>query len=224
MPRASGARTHRAARVHGRGLARLSAGGAPGTVYGYRVHGPYEPEHGHRFNPNKLLLDPYAQGSWSASCSGTRVLRLHDRRTEEDLSSTSATARRSCQNAASSIRHSLGPRAAAADPVGSHGHLRGARAWLHQAHPAVPQELRGTFRRSRRQAKSSNTSRASASPRSSCCRCTPSIDDSYSRQGAANYWGYNTIGFFAPDPRYSRPARSASSRRWWRIFTTPASR
>ena len=39
----------------------------PGTVYGYRVHGPYEPDAGHRFNPNKLLLDPYAQGSWSAS-------------------------------------------------------------------------------------------------------------------------------------------------------------
>ena len=34
----------------------------PGTVYAYRVHGPYEPAHGHRFNPNKLLLDPYAKG------------------------------------------------------------------------------------------------------------------------------------------------------------------
>ena len=37
-------------------------GVTPGTIYGYRVHGPYEPEQGHRFNPNKLLLDPYARG------------------------------------------------------------------------------------------------------------------------------------------------------------------
>ena len=49
----------------------------PGTVYGFRVHGPYEPEAGHRFNPNKLLLDPYARGhigelKWAAgSASAT---------------------------------------------------------------------------------------------------------------------------------------------------------
>jgi glycogen operon protein len=47
----------------------------PGTVYGYRVHGPYEPEAGHRFNPNKLLLDPYARAhmgslTWDAACFG----------------------------------------------------------------------------------------------------------------------------------------------------------
>ena len=50
-------------------------GAAPGLVYGYRVHGPYEPEQGHRFNPNKLLLDPYAReliGSltWDPACFG----------------------------------------------------------------------------------------------------------------------------------------------------------
>ncbi len=43
----------------------------PGTIYGYRVHGPYEPKAGHRFNPNKLLIDPYAKGS-SARSPGTR--------------------------------------------------------------------------------------------------------------------------------------------------------
>ena len=49
----------------------------PGTVYAYRVHGPYEPEKGHRFNPNKLVLDPYAKAhigqlKWDLSCSATR--------------------------------------------------------------------------------------------------------------------------------------------------------
>src|SRR4051812_12964208 len=50
----------------------------PGTVYGYRVHGPYEPEAGHRFNPNKLLLDPYARGhvgslEWDDACFGYTI-------------------------------------------------------------------------------------------------------------------------------------------------------
>ena len=52
----------------------------PGTFYGYRVHGPYEPEAGHRFNPNKLLLDPYARAHVGAAEMGSGLLRLHDRR------------------------------------------------------------------------------------------------------------------------------------------------
>ena len=42
----------------------------PGTIYGYRVHGPYEPEQGHRFNPHKLLLDPYARGHFGGLKGG----------------------------------------------------------------------------------------------------------------------------------------------------------
>src|SRR5271163_1585717 len=50
----------------------------PGTIYGYRVHGPYEPENGHRFNPNKLLLDPYAKAhigalQWDPSLFGYKM-------------------------------------------------------------------------------------------------------------------------------------------------------
>ncbi len=50
----------------------------PGTVYGYRVHGPYAPEEGHRFNPNKLLLDPYAKAhvgalQWDFACYGYTI-------------------------------------------------------------------------------------------------------------------------------------------------------
>ncbi len=52
----------------------------PGTIYAYRVHGPYEPEQGHRFNPNKLVLDPYAKAHVGRPEMGSRLLRLHDRR------------------------------------------------------------------------------------------------------------------------------------------------
>ncbi len=51
---------------------------SPGTIYGYRVHGPYEPEAGHRFNPNKLLLDPYARGACRRPEMGPRGVRLPD--------------------------------------------------------------------------------------------------------------------------------------------------
>ena len=50
----------------------------PGTIYGYRVHGPYDPENGHRFNPNKLVLDPYAKAHvgelrWDHACFGYTI-------------------------------------------------------------------------------------------------------------------------------------------------------
>ena len=50
----------------------------PGTIYGYRAHGPYEPDLGHRFNSNKLLLDPYARGHWRAEM-GPGGVRLRNR-------------------------------------------------------------------------------------------------------------------------------------------------
>ncbi len=64
--------------MHGRNLARLSAGAHPGTVYGFRAHGPYQPQYGYRFNPHKLLLDPYAKKlvgplRWSDALFGYRV-------------------------------------------------------------------------------------------------------------------------------------------------------
>ena len=51
----------------------------PGQTYGYRVHGPYEPENGHRFNPNKLLIDPYAKATDRQRGMERRAVRLHDR-------------------------------------------------------------------------------------------------------------------------------------------------
>ena len=62
--------------IYRRNLARLSAGRRPGQLYGYRVHGPYEPEQGHRFNPNKLLLDPYARELAGDVEMGRGALRL----------------------------------------------------------------------------------------------------------------------------------------------------
>ena len=92
-------------------------------------------------------------------------------------------------------------------------------------HPAVPEELRGTFAGLAHRdvvdyIKKLGVTAVELLP------IHAFVDDSYLlEKGLRNYWGYNTIGFFAPDPRYlARPDSSTSSRRWSRSFTTPASR
>ena len=82
----------------------------PGQLYGYRVHGPYEPEQGHRFNPHKLLLDPYAQAHRRARCAGaTRMFGYtHRPAGARTCRSTAATARAACRSARSSTRRSPG--------------------------------------------------------------------------------------------------------------------
>ena len=71
-----------------------------GLLYGYRAHGPYEPERGHRFNHNKLLLDPYARGTGRAACTGPmRCMAFGCTRRAATCRSTGATVRRRCRKA-----------------------------------------------------------------------------------------------------------------------------
>jgi isoamylase len=66
----------------------------PGALYGYRVHGPYDPKNGHRFNPNKLLIDPYAR-ELAGDVEWSDALFSYDMKSEDkDLPSRQATARR----------------------------------------------------------------------------------------------------------------------------------
>ena len=130
-------RAHRAAGVHGRGLARIPARRRPGTVYGYRVHGPYEPPAGHRFNPNKLLIDPYAKQmvghiEWNPALFGYQMETGDDSTFDER---DSAPLR---MKARWSIRRSPGARTACCKRVGEtviyEAHVRG----LTKRHPALP--------------------------------------------------------------------------------------
>jgi isoamylase len=182
----------------------------PGTVYGYRVHGPYEPEAGHRFNPNKLLLDPYARAhigelQWNPACFGYQL------ESEDDLSFDE-------RDSAPFV-----PKCVVVDPnfdwqresqwkhvpwdhtVIYEMHVRGYT----KRHPAVPENERGTFAGLAHKEvidyiKSLGVTTVELLP------VHTFINDSYLLdKGLNNYWGYNSIGFFAPDPRYSaNPARS----------------
>ena len=128
-----------------------------------------------------------------------------------DLSPTIATARRSCRSASSSTPRSTGattgrPAPRWHDTVIYEVHVKG----FTQRHPDVPEQLRGTYAGLGVAGGDRLPARTSGSPRSSCCRSTSSSTTATScERGLANYWGYNTIGFFAPDVRYARAAGSA---------------
>jgi isoamylase len=175
----------------------------PGTVYGYRVHGPYAPEDGHRFNPNKLLLDPYAKLL-------VGPLRWHDAlfayrrgRPRKDLGydqRDSAFCMPKCRviDPAFTWGHDRAPRIPWDRTVFYETHVRG----FTRLHPAVPRELRGTFSGLAHSAvvsylKSLGITSIELLP------IHAFVDDKRLLDiGLRNYWGYNTIGFFAPEPRY----------------------
>ncbi len=175
----------------------------PGTIYAYRVHGPYEPEQGHRFNPNKLVLDPYAKAivgelTWNPALFGYTM------ESKDDLTFDT-------RDSAPFL-----PKCRVIDPAFTWGDERPPRtSWertliyeLHvrgytKLHPEVPEEFRGTFR-------------GLCEPDVIAHMCALGVTavellpihtfvtDSYLLdKGLRNYWGYNTISFFAPERLYA---------------------
>ncbi len=174
----------------------------PGTLYGYRVHGPYEPEAGHRFNPNKLLLDPYAKGltgdvRWDPAVFGYVV-------GEDDLSFDT-------RDSAPFL-----PRCRVVDPAFTWGRERRPDVpWertilyeLHvkgftKLHPLVPERLRGTYaglgtKEVVDYLRGLGVTSVELLPVHAFVQ-----DQHLLEKGLANYWGYNTLNFFAPEYRYS---------------------
>ncbi len=175
----------------------------PGTVYGYRAHGPYEPASGHRFNPNKLLLDPYAKAlvgtlRWNDALFGYRIGSR-----KEDLSydrRDSASAMLKCRviDPAFTWGRERAPRIPWEHTILYETHVRGHT----MLHPLVPPSHRGTFAGLAHHEFISHIKGLGVT----AVELLPVhafIDDRYLlEQGLRNYWGYNTIAFFAPDPRY----------------------
>lgn len=176
----------------------------PGHHYGYRIHGPYAPEAGHRFNPNKLLIDPYAKSiagtiEWSDAMFGYRIGDP-----KEDLSFDSR------DNAANI------PKCVVVDQAFTWGgdhllktpwdktviyevHVKGLTA----QHPDVPEHMRGTYSGLTTPAVIDHlvglgVTAVELLPIHHFVRDKHLVD-----RGLSNYWGYNTIGFFAPDIRYA---------------------
>src|SRR5215217_7089243 len=182
-------------------------GVGPGQLYGYRVHGPYEPAHGHRFNANKLLIDPYARElvgdvQWSPAHFG--YLSDSDDRDlsfNEDDSASVMPKARVVDRRAYDWAGDRKPNISWANTIFYETHVKG----FTQLHPAVPPELRGTFEGlAQREVVDYIRSTGVTSVELLPIHAFPD-DDFLLQKGLRNYWGYNTLGFFAPAARYYGP-------------------
>ena len=179
---------------------------APGQLYGYRVHGPYEPEHGHRFNPNKLLVDPYAKALvGQASPGATRISAIAPAAPQADLSFDRRDNARGMPKAVGrSTTPSPGATSAGRSCLGRHDHLRGAcQRPDAAARGRAAGVARHVSRRSPRPPMIDHLKRLGVT----ALELLPIhafVDDRHLvERGLSNYWGYNTLGFFAPEPRYA---------------------
>jgi isoamylase len=175
----------------------------PGTVYGYRVHGPYEPDAGHRFNPNKLLIDPYAKQLVGSLRWGPELFGYTLDHPDKDKSfdeRDSAPLVQKCRVIDPAFTWGVAPRPDIPweRTIFYEMHVKGFTkldtriapdqrgTFAGLAHPHVPAYLR-----------SLGVTSAEFLP------IHAFLDDSYLvEKGLRNYWGYNSIGFFAPEPRY----------------------
>jgi glycogen operon protein len=176
----------------------------PGTYYGYRVHGPYEPAQGHRFNPNKLLLDPYARAHagalvWNPAVFGYKM-ESGDDTTFDERDSAPFVPKNVIVDPGFDWRGEPGrQRVPWEHTVIYEAHVKG----FTKRHPEVPENLRGTYagmgdKHVIDYIKTLGVTTVELLP------VHAFVNDSYLLdKKLVNYWGYNTIGFFAPDPRYA---------------------
>ena len=180
-------------------------GATPGLLYGYRVHGPYDPARGHRFNPYKLLTDPYAR-AWQGrspllDSDFGYVIGDPDQDLSMDRRDNAAHAPK-CQvvDMAFDWEHDRAPRIPWSQTVIYEAHVRG----LTLLHPEVPEALRGTYLGLAcppviEHLKSLGVTAVELLPVQSI------MDDRRLRDlGLKNYWGYGTLNYFRPASRYSR--------------------
>jgi glycogen operon protein len=176
----------------------------PGTLYGYRVHGPYDPENGHRHNPNKLVLDPYAKSTvgdlqWDHACFGYTIGAEGDDLTFDQRDSAPFMPKCRVIDPAFTWGRERPPAVPWERTIIYETHVRG----FTKLHPAVPENMRGTFSGLGRKEvvdyiRSLGVTSVELLPIHAFVNDSHLLD-----KGLTNYWGYNTIGFFAPDPRYS---------------------
>jgi isoamylase len=180
-------------------------GVGPGLVYGLRAQGPYDPGQGHRFNPHKLLLDPYAREiaghfAWKAEHHGYEVGHPDGSRSLDarDNALHALKARVAPEPSLAPGWHNQ-PRHAPQDVVIYEVHVKGATMQM----PGVPEALRGTYAGLAHPAAVAHFKSLGVT----ALELLPihyHLDEPHlAAKGLVNYWGYNTLGFFAPDPRYA---------------------
>ena len=176
----------------------------PNQLYGYRVHGPYDPAVGHRFNPNKVVMDPYAKAvartvRWADEMFGYRVGHADQDLAFDDRDSAP-----------------FAPLAAVVDPAFTWGDDRPPRTPWHNTviyemhvrgftmrHPAIEEALRGTYEALTREPVLDHLTRLGVTAVELMPVHHRTSDRSLEERGLTNYWGYNTVGYFAPERRFA---------------------
>jgi glycogen debranching enzyme len=189
---------------------------APGAVYGFRAHGPWRPERGHRFNPHKLLLDPCAReivGSfeWRPEHSGADT--VHPGHQDMRDNGTHALKARVVHERVDwhGDRHPHQPRE---DVVLYEMHVKG----FSRLNPAVPEALRGTYAGLAHEASIAHLKRLGVTA-VSLLPVHQHLDEQHAvKLGLVNYWGYNTLGFFCPEPRLAAARGGAAVREEFRAM------
>jgi isoamylase len=177
----------------------------PGQRYGFRVHGPYEPSKGHRCNPAKLLLDPYAkaidgQVDGDESLFSYRFKNPKRFNGEDSLGHTMLSV---VVNPYFDWGNDRSPRTEYHETVIYEAHVKG----LTKTHPAIPEDIRGTYAAIGHPVMVDHLTSLGVT----AIELMPVhqfVQDTHLQgKGLSNYWGYNTIGFFAPHNAYSTGSR-----------------
>jgi isoamylase len=178
----------------------------PGQLYGYRVHGPYEPSKGHRFNPNKIVLDPYAKSIGRDVRWSDEVFAYRMGDPDADLSFDERDSA------------AYAPLAVVIDPAFTWGEDRHPRTPWHKTiiyelhvkgftklHPEVSEKLRGTYAGLASDIVVNHLLKLGVTAVELLPVHHFLNDRHLIERGLTNYWGYNSLNYFAPESRYCAP-------------------
>jgi isoamylase len=177
---------------------------SPGQLYGYRVHGPYEPEHGHRFNPNKLLLDPYAKRLsgrlvWSDAHLGYRAGTARADLSFDRRDNARGMPKSAVIDPAFTAASERRPRTPWENTIIYEAHVKG----LTQLREDVPPAWRGFYPGLAAPSVIDHLRRLGVTAIELLPVHAFADDRLLVERGLRNYWGYTPLAFFAPEPRYA---------------------
>ncbi|HUR66656.1 MAG TPA: hypothetical protein VMZ03_09935, partial [Chitinophagaceae bacterium] len=176
----------------------------PGQLYGYRAHGIYDPLKGYRYNPNKLLIDPYAKAIsqpvvWNDALFGYIMGHPEEDLSFSDEDSAPFAPRSVVIDTRFDWQDDKPPRIPYHKTIIYETHIKG----FTKTHPAIPENIRGTYAAIAHPVTIEYLKKLGITAVELMPVHHFIIDKILKDKGLNNYWGYNTIGYFAPDIRYS---------------------